>query len=515
MMRALGILILLAAMATGLAWLIDLQGGLLLSVGPYQIETSLAVAALAILALATALAIVWATIRFVTDIPARINRYYAGRKRDKGYQAITRGMMAIGMGDRKIAERASHDAVKFLGAEPLVLLLQAQSAQLSGDKPQAERIFRAMLSHEDSKLLGLRGLFIEAQRRGDHSEALAFAKQAHEAQPALGWAHEALLEWHAQQQDWAGALALLHGMRKHIDKAHYHRQRAVLLTAHAQNLAHQHADEALDRAQEAVKLAPDLVPANLLVASLLATREDFRKASRLLEACWSLSPHPDIARAYIHLRHGDSPNDRLTRAEVLTRSSPELPDSRYALARAALEARDFPRARSLLAPDIAHRPTTRLCLLMAKLEQLEHHDPSAAQIWLARASRAPRDAAWIADGLVSDHWMAVSPVSGRLDSFQWMHPQEAISQAEPLDLQSDITLESKAKPEPQKPILQKPIPTNPAAQKAGSRSGSAVVFPLATSPDDPGPVDDTNDEDRSETGTGSSKTARPVHLFGG
>ena len=41
---------------------------------------------------------------------------------------------------------------------------------------------------------------------------------------------------------------------------------------------------------------------------------------------------------------------------------------------------------------------------------------------ISRATRAPRDAAWVADGLVSDEWMPVSPISGRLDAFVWTVP---------------------------------------------------------------------------------------------
>lgn len=505
MIRALITLILLAATATGLAWLLDLRGGLLVNVGPYQLETSLAVAAVGTLALAVVLAMVWACIRFVINIPQALSHYYSGRKRDKGYQAVARGMMAIGMGDRKTAERAAKDAHKFLGPEPLVLLLQAQSAQLSGDRPAADRAFRTMLENEDAKTLGLRGLFIEAQRRGDHDEALSFARQAQQVQPALAWANEALLEWHCGKQDWSQALSLLQRMQKQLDKALYRRQRAVLLTAYALTLHRTDADTALDLAQEAVKLAPDLVPATVLMAQLLITREDLRKASRLLEACWSLAPHPDLARAYIHLRHGDSPTDRLTRAEVLTRQTADLPDSRYALAHCAIDARDFNRARQVLAPVIANRPTTRFCLLMARLEQLEHHDPSAAQIWLARASRAPRDAAWIADGLVSDHWAAISPVTGRLDAFQWMYPQESITYTDPTD----------AAETEQTPVTLTPPDTAPKTvadtRKPMPKAASPVVFPLVTSPDDPGPMDDQNDDDSNQTG----KPAKPVHLFGG
>ena len=54
--------------------------------------------------------------------------------------------------------------------------------------------------------------------------------------------------------------------------------------------------------------------------------------------------------------------------------------------------------------------------------------------WLARATRAPRDAAWVADGLVSDHWMPVSPITGRLDAFVWTVPPATLgSRAQAVD----------------------------------------------------------------------------------
>ena len=46
-------------------------------------------------------------------------------------------------------------------------LLGAQASQLAGDREAAERTFHAMAARDDTRLLGLHGLFIEAQRRND------------------------------------------------------------------------------------------------------------------------------------------------------------------------------------------------------------------------------------------------------------------------------------------------------------------------------------------------------------
>src|SRR5882762_8009219 len=48
--------------------------------------------------------------------------------------------------------------------------------------------------------------------------------------------------------------------------------------------------------------------------------------------------------------------------------------------------------------------------------------PAPARRWTLRAVRALHDPVWTADGYVSDTWRPVSPVSGRLDAFQWQTP---------------------------------------------------------------------------------------------
>lgn len=59
---------------------------------------------------------------------------------------------------------------------------------------------------------------------------------------------------------------------------------------------------------------------------------------------------------------------------------------------------------------------------MAEIEDGEHGDKGRVRQWFARALRAPRDPAWVADGHVSETWSPVSPVSGRLDAFAWRVP---------------------------------------------------------------------------------------------
>jgi len=96
-----------------------------------------------------------------------------------------------------------------------------------------------------------------------------------------------------------------------------------------------------------------------------------------------------------------------------------------AIARAAIDAAEFAKARDALSPFIA-QPTQRVAMLMAELERTEHGDSGRARAWTMRAVRALHDPAWTADGYVSDRWRPVSPVTGRLDAFQWQTPVAAL-----------------------------------------------------------------------------------------
>jgi HemY protein len=161
---------------------------------------------------------------------------------------------------------------------------------------------------------------------------------------------------------------------------------------------------------------------------------------------------------------------------------------------------------------------------------------------LARAAHGRRDPAWVADGVVTDRWAPLSPVTGRLDAFRWEVPPEVLTGPGPSvldDVLADLDdkpvepapqlippsaepvepLEAHAVtadepsmalvPEPQEtasepPAVEEPAPLPEEAAPTGSAqtpeplakpngSGAAhvepapVIFPVPQAPDDPGP----------------------------
>jgi HemY protein len=487
MIRVVLFLISVALIAAGFVWFADRPGDVAIVWMGYRIETSLMVAALAVAALILALMFVWAILRGIIRSPEQVSLFFRHRRAMKGYLAISRGLIAIGAGDMRLARKSADEAARLSPGEPLALLLAAQSAQMAGDRGTAEQAFRAMTTRADTKLLGLRGLYIEARRRNDPAAARRVAREAALAQPSLTWAGQAMLDDHCAAADWSGALLALDQMKGGLDKADYCRKRAVLLTARALALSDIDRDTARANALEAVKLAPDLVPAAALAGRRLAEAGEARKAGKILTAAWKLNPHPDIADAYANLRFGDTARARLTRMQSLAERLPGQLEGALAVARAALEAQEFGVARAALAPYLS-APTQRVATLMAQIEDAEHHDEGRVREWMARAMRAAGDPVWTADGVVSDRWLPVSP-NGRLDGYEWRVPLAELGASRPVIefTPAPVAVESALREDAAKPpAAESPLRKAARAATAPKAKPVEAVIPLVHAPDDPG-----------------------------
>jgi HemY protein len=525
MVRIIIFLLAIGAAGLGAAWIADQNGDVSLLWNGWRVSTTLPVAVLGLGLAVAAIMLLWSLLGGLLRLPRRLRRAARERSEARGREAIARGLIAIGAGDEEAARRHAGIAEKHAAQSPLMLMLSAQSAQLSGDRDGAHRAFYAMAEREDTRLLGLRGLFIEAQRSDDPLQAVAAAEEALKVSPSAAWASHAVLGFRCAQGDWNGALNLVERNYSSgaIDKAQYRRQRAVLLTARALELETADRDLSRDSIMEAVKLAPTLIPAATLAAKFLSEGQQTRKAMQVIEAAWLAQPHPDLADAYAHVRLGDSALERLRRIERLADRTPGHAEGALGIARVAADAREYVRARAALAP-LIDAPTQRVALLMAEIERGENDDEGAARAWTLRAVRAAHDPAWTADGYVSDRWRPVSPVTGRLDAFQWMVPVAALpspaapeaERAQPTPVLPSAPPSAAPPPHPlaetaPAPALEeKPLPTVtetpvpvfrprivPDTRARGATAIPAVI-PLVRAPDDPGVSDDATDNEFAE-----------------
>jgi len=520
MIRVVIYLLIVGVLAVGAVWLADHPADVLITrEGQPPIKTYGSVLVYTMLAGAVVISILILVARAIWRSPETLRFYLRMRRGMRGYHAVSQGLIAVGSGDVRSARRFAEEAARIAPNEPLTLLLTAQASQLAGDRDAAERTFHAMASRDDTRLLGLHGLYIEAQRRNDGAAAKLYAEEAASAARAPAWAALAVFDARCAAQDWVGALERLDRNMKSglVDRDTYRRDRAVLLTARALEAdAHDDREGARTLALEAVKFAPTLVPAAALAGRLLGEAGERRRAARIVETAWNANPHPDLADAYAHLQSGGSARDRLARVEALAKSSPGNIEGALAVARAALDAQEFAVARRVLTP-LSIAPSRRVSMLMAELEQKEHGDEGRAREWMTRAARAAPDPTWTADGLMSDRWMPVSPVTGRLDAFQWKDPVADLDADEALieharDLR-EVNAPAEVSPPPSqesssvsefKPVESKPVDVTPAAPGIGrnlarAAPAAAPIVPLVHVPDDPGP----DPQLEPETGTAS------------
>jgi HemY protein len=429
MIRLIVFLIAAVALSWLATWLVDNPGRVSLTWQGTHIETSFVVLLLAVAVIGIVLVILFEILRVIRQAPSRWGRAHRRSRTDKGYAALSQGMVAAAAGDAPAAKLLNRRAEKLLHQAPATLLLSAQTAQLEGDETTARLKFQEMLNHQETEILGLRGLLAQAIKDGDRETALKLARRAYLRRPSTPWVLTTLFDLQTQAGLWEEALSTVDDMSRHrvIDKATATRRRAILLSQQAATIrAKGRPYAALEMLQKAHKRLPSLAPIAVQAAGLAAELNKPRQARKMLEASWRQEPHPDIARAYAGLEGNAQPADRLKQVERLHQLHPEHVAADLALAEHALAARQWPTARAALERAIKKDPTASAWRMLAEVEQAEG-DGEKARMCLAKAVEAPADAAWLcpSTGEVRARWSAFGP-DGRFDSLHWGKPPKIV-----------------------------------------------------------------------------------------
>ncbi len=438
MLRALVFFIILGFALWGTVTLMDHPGVVSLEWGGYRVDTSfvLLLGAVALIACVTALAYrFWGYLR---RAPGQLAWAWRAKRRQRGYQALTRGMVAVAAGDANEAQRQAKRADGLLDAPPLTMLVSAQAAQMKGDEKAANVFFQAMMERPETEFLGLRGLLNQAIKRGDKYEALTLARKAHRLQPKSKWVAANMFDLQTRTGQWLDARVTCDdlGRRKLIDGAEAKRRKAVLsyqLSLEAKGVGL--TDDALDHLRQANKLAPDFIPAVADLAERWVADGKPAKAAKIIEETWKGSPHPSLVEPYWAARAASEALDRVRATERLAKHNPQHLENHIALSRAALAAQLWGEAKKHLenAMAAAEAPgggvPARICRMMAELEENENADTGRAREWLMRASEAPQDPAWVCDhcGNTVGQWSVVCGKCEDFDSFFWRTPSSIAS----------------------------------------------------------------------------------------
>jgi len=426
---------LIALLAYGAGYLMESSGGIQITVSGMEYTLKPLQSVIAGLVL---LVLVWlvlkllsllvATIRFLNGDETAISRYFDKGRERRGYQALADGLMALASGEGRLAMSKAAKAEKFLEKPELTNLLSAQAAEMAGDTKTAALAYKKLIGTEATRFVGVRGIMKQKLAEGDSDTARKLAEKAHSMKPRHEEVQDVLLRLQAQAQDWSGARNTLSAKLKSgaLPRDVYRRRDAVLALSEARGVVEEGASiEAREKAIEANRQSPDLVPAAAMAARAYVEAGKPRLAVRVLKKAWDSQPHPDLAAAFAAIEPEETADQRLTRFAALTRIHPEHTETRLVLAELLIVAEDFPEARRVLGDLTGGGADARALTLMAAIERGEGASDAVVQSWLARALSAPRGPQWVCDKCHSIHaeW---APVCERCDSFDtlsWKTPE--------------------------------------------------------------------------------------------
>jgi HemY protein len=426
LLRGLIFLAGLALLSAAGAWLAKNPGDVTILWRDYRVDTSVGAMLLGVGLLAAVVAVLYRVWGGLWNLPRQFGRARRDRRSRRGHLALAKGMVAVAAGDTQEARRQARRADELLDDPPLTLLLAAQAAQLEHDEPAARVHFEAMLERPDTEFIGVRGLLMLAQRDGDNEAALELARRARRLNPKLPWVLDTLFDLQADAGLWAEAEESLRAASRQKAlpaEVAAHRIAVVLLQRSVDAEMAEDMAGALAFARKARTASPSFLPAVLRLAWLHHGEGKERRAQKLIEESWTAAPHPELARIYRLAAPSGGAMPGLRALETLEKIHPGHRESHLAMARAALDADLWGETRRHL--NAAGEPITAgICRLRAELIEAEGGEPAAAREWLARATEADADPAWVCGGCgaVAEDWSARCGNCGAFDRLDWRAP---------------------------------------------------------------------------------------------
>ncbi len=433
--KILTFVVLVAALAFGAGLLNDATlnfrlafGGLELTLGPLQ-AVVLAVVSIAVLwVLFKVAGFIIALVRFLLGEETAISRYFDRNHERKGYQALADGMMALASGEGRVAMSKAAKAEKHLRQPELTNLVTAQAAEMVGDRAKAEDVYKRLVRSDRTRFVGVRGLMKQQLDKGETVTALKLAEKAFAIKPRHVETQDTLLSLQAQTEDWAGARRTLGAKLKYgaLPRDVHKRRDAVLaLTEAREHLIDGEEEAARDRAIAANRQSPQLIPAAVLAAEAYVHRGKPRNASNVIKKIWATRPHPDLAAAFAAIAPDETPEQRIKRFRVLTKSNPDHAESRLVMAELFIAAEDFPEARKSLGELAEVNPTARALAIMAAVERGAGVDDAVVRGWLTKAVSASRGPQWVCNSCdtVHDEWQPLCGHCQSFDTLAWVTPK--------------------------------------------------------------------------------------------
>lgn len=337
--------------------------------------------------------ILFATISFILGNENAFGGIFVRSRERRGLDALGKSLAAIAAGDAKTAQRKAAIAGDKLENEALTRLVNAQAADLAGDRQRAATYYKALMAEPETALAGTKGLLHHALADGDTDRALKLAGHARSLSGKDRETLEVLYSLQSQKFDWAEARKTLTAQVRagHVPKREAAAREAALILAQAEDAErlgeHEHA-RAL--AIEAARMDPANTAAVATAACCLIETGSKRAAAKLITEGWRARPAARLAAAFAEIEPDEAPAQRRRRFETLFALQPDHPETHFLKAELALVNEDWRGARRAIEALRETEPSARSCAIMAAIARGEGEPDHIVRGWLARALGAPR-----------------------------------------------------------------------------------------------------------------------------
>lgn len=432
MIKALWFFIQIAVLTAGAIWISQREGEVTLDLLGYSLKMQTGVFLIALCFIFIIFLFVYRFVRAVFSIPKAVGHIREKDKKARGFEALTRGLVAVAAGDAKKASQYAKQTRTLLPKQNgLPLLLDAQAARMRGDEGVAKLRFQELMRDKDAAFLGVRGLLTASIDQGDLKAALGYAQEAAKLHPKRGWVLKTLYDLQIKNEKWTKAEGTLSQLLKisAIDPEHAKSDRVAFHHIYRhQALMEGDEKRALKELEKAYKIDASFVPTVCLLAEGYLSFKKKRKALKIIKKAWADNPHPDLLPLWDALMPAAKKNPkekRLKWYEDLVALKPESAQGQIAAAKAAMDADMWGEAKAYLMVAERLKPTASLYRQLAIVEQHTSNDDDGIHACMEKAAMALPDKVWVCEqtGIVYEEWEPIAQPHGSFNTIIWSYAQ--------------------------------------------------------------------------------------------
>ena len=398
-------------------------------------------------------------IRGFLSIPKKLSKKREDSRHQKGYNALTQGLVAIAAGDTKQATYFSRRAKNLLpmnqnnqgGQQALHLLLEAQAARMRGEDTLAQNRFELLMQDKEAGFLGIRGLLKAAIDKGNDLLALEYAQQAAKLHPHQPWVIKTLYFLQIKNKKWSEVLETAVQAKKYnaFEKEKITSDEiAIYLMRYDHDSNHENEAGALKNLKQAFKLDENFVPTIVRYAEYFIKKDKKKKAASIIKKAWAANPHPDLAKMWNQLAPSSekSQEKRTKWYKTLFDLNTNSVESHILMANAAVDMELWGVAKSYVVTAEKIKPSARIYRLRAIVEQNTSHNEDSIHDLMEKASKSSPDKVWVCSltGIIYEEWTPIAAPHESFNTVIWQYPgarYNAPSQYAVLNNQNELLID--------------------------------------------------------------------------